>query len=228
MRLFLMFLVVLNLLFAAWQYWQPAVPEVNGSVLPVGIERLVLLSERQDVAVDEEGVAGELSDAMPVVVEPEVKKPARVCYTLGPFRDEEKVEQTKSAITEYVDDLTIRKREQSEQHRFWVYVAPQKSREMAVNVSKQLAKKKIKDYYIIRSGEKNNGISLGHFKEKKHADRRVKKLSKLGFDVKMEVIYQNFLVYWLDYSAKAESGEGDDVLHGLVEEGVARIDRDCQ
>jgi hypothetical protein len=197
------------------------------SVLPEGLERLVLLSERQDVAVEEEREVGKSSDTTPAVAVLEDKKPVMLCYTLGPFRDEEKVEQTKSAIAEHVDDLTIRKREQSEQHRFWVYVAPQKNREMAVNLSKQLAKKKIKDYYIIRSGEKNNGISLGHFKEKKHADRRVKKLSKLGFDVRMEVIYQNFLVYWLDYSAHAESREGDDVLHGLVEEGVARIDRDC-
>lgn len=228
MRLFLMFLVVLNLLFAAWQYWQPAGSENKESALPVGLEELVLLSERQDLAVDEGALVDESTSVAAVEMEPEDEKPDRLCYTLGPFRDEEKVEQTKSAIAEYVDDLIIRKREQSEQHRFWVYVAPQKTRAEAVNVSKLLAEKKIKDYYIIRSGEKNNGISLGHFKEKKHADRRVKKLSRLGFDVKMEVIYQNFLVYWLDYSAIDKAEEGGDVLHGLVEEGVARIDRTCQ
>lgn len=228
MRLFLMFLVVLNLLFAAWQYWQPAGPENKVSALPAGLEQLVLLSERQDVVADEEGLAGESSNVTAVVAESEGEKQDRLCYTLGPFRGEEKVKQTKSAIAEYVDNLIIRKREQSEQHRFWVYVAPQKSREAAVNVSEQLAKKKIKDYYIIRSGEKNNGISLGHFKEKKHADRRVRKLSKLGFDVKMEVIYQNYLVYWLDYSTSTKVEDGEDILQGLVEEGVARIDRACQ
>ena len=181
---------------------------------------------------DDASIPQVLSDEVemaPVLSEvpPEKEKTLR-CYTLGPFSEEAALQDLKKHLSEQVDDLKVRRREEREAHRYWVYLPPLQNRQQAIATSKALARQKVKDYYIVRSGENNNAISLGHFREKVHADRRLKKLGKLGFDVDMKVIYRQYSLFWLDYSVASAEYAPDALIEPYLVNGAARLDRECE
>ncbi len=121
------------------------------------------------------------------------------CFTLGPFRDLDKLRSLTREIKPYVITTDFRGREQREQYLYWVYIQPEKNRKKAIETGKRLKAKKIKDYYVIREGEKIHGISLGRFRNKNSANGLAKKAKKLGFDVTVEPVFKSYTVYWLDY-----------------------------
>ena len=121
------------------------------------------------------------------------------CYTLGPFRNLINLSSLTQDIKSYVVEADFRGREESEQSLYWVYVNPEKNRKAAISTGKRLKAKKVKDFYLIREGEKIHGISLGHFRNKSGAYGLAKKVQKLGFDVQVEPVFKTYTVYWLDY-----------------------------
>ena len=220
MRIFLVFLVVLNLVYGVWQHYVPVSQVDRLPAMSKGLKSLELLSEVETVSV-------KLSDASVESVTKE-SPVATACYTLGPFKDKDLSDKAMAMLRGHVSDLKHRTREENEQQRYWVYIPSLKNRSEAIAKSKQLAKKKINDYYIIRTGDKNNGISLGHFKEKVHAYRRLEKLKSLGFEVEIEPIYHTYIVHWLDYRLSGEQPVENGVLVEFQDDGIARLDRSCE
>lgn len=219
MRIFLLFLVVLNLVYGVWQFYLPVSQEEKLPALPKDLKSLVLLSEVEPVNIKlVEGADRPVKEPPPKTIS---------CFTLGPFRDDAVSQKAMEMLEGKVDKLKDRVREENEQQRYWVYIPSLKNRDEAIAKSKLLAKKQIKDYYIIRSGAKNNGISLGHFREKVHAYRRLEYLKSLGFEAEIEPIYQTYTVHWLDYQLSGERPEEMEVLHEFLEDGVARLERVC-
>ena len=153
------------------------------------------------------------------------------CFTLGPFRDLAELRGLIREIKSYVIEADFRGREEKERSLYWVYVKPEKSRAQAIKTGKRLKAKKIKDFYVIREGEKINGLSLGHFRSKKGAYGLAKKVRKLGFDVTVEPVYKTYMLYWLDYQLAA----GADIPESIFEkytrsskkQKISRLDRDC-
>ena len=231
MRIFFLFLLILNILFAGWLYTQPDKPPATIRPLPEGLATVELLKSPADsvdpaIAGDVDGPADE--QAGPAEDSPQAPQEKNLqCYTLGPFSEEAALQDLKARLSEQVDNLQVRRREEREPHRYWVYLPPQHSREQAIAMSKALARKKVKDYYIIRSGEKNNAVSLGHFREKMHADRRVSRLRKMDFDVQVEVIYRQYSLFWLDYSIDGSQQLADELIAPYLTDGAARLDRAC-
>lgn len=199
----------------AWQYANPPSPNVHVKTLPSNLPSIDMIVEQVDVE-------------KPLLVEsvsPQV--PSKQCYTLGPFSDEAQAQAVMKSIMPSVKEALLRSKPEVRHHRYWVHIPPQENRQAAIAVSKALARKKIKDYYIVRGGERNNSISLGHFKEKKHADRRLKKLQEKGFDVSIEPIYREFKLYWLDYMILADAGIDESFWSDLLPNGVGRLKREC-
>ena len=227
MRIFFVFLLLLNVLYAAWNFLYPVKIATQVKPLPEDLKTLQLLSEIDKPAPDEFPVSE--PESVKIDSEPESKPvlpPS--CYTLGPFKDENIMQQVKGALAETTLELSMRKREESERHRYWVHIPSLGSRADARAMSKRLGKEKIKDFYIVRSGDNKNSISLGHFREKKHAERRLSNLKKRGFEANLEVIYRQYNLYWLDYSIGPEQAENDDFIEKFLIDGVSRLDRDCQ
>jgi hypothetical protein len=224
MRVFFLFLFIINLLIAFWFYSQPAINNSPPRPMPDDLDRLILLGEGNTRHV---AAAAPLTAAKekPVKVR-EVNAPTVQCYTLGPFKDEIKLQQASAQLAGQVLNINVRKREESQRHRYWVYLPVMPSRASAIDKSKKLAQARISDYYIVRSGAKKNAISMGHYKEKQHADRRVSRLKKQGFAIEMEVIFRQINIFWLDYSidgSKRLSGGGGEYLP----DGVTRLYRSC-
>ena len=121
------------------------------------------------------------------------------CYTLGPFRDLEALRSLTRDIKSYVVSADFRGEEVSVQSTYWVFIRPAKTQDQARELAARLKASKINDFYIIRKGDQQNGISLGRFRNKASAYGLAKKVSKLGFDVAVEPIFKNETHYWLDY-----------------------------
>lgn len=156
---------------------------------------------------------------------------ATSCFTLGPFRDLDKLRGFTREIMPYVTETDFRGREESEQSLYWVYVDPEKSRKKAVATGKRLKAKKIKDFYLIREGEKLHGLSLGHFRNKDGAYGLAKKVRKLGFNVTVEPVFKIYTIYWLDYKLASDADIPQSIFDKHIKpskkDNITRISRDC-
>jgi len=242
MRILLIFIVLLNLLYASWEYFSPTIATDVIPPMADDLKVLELLHEpgstdlqlpdagQRDVAAvgDAEIQLSEVEPGSEAGHENDANLVSTVsCYTLGPFRDESIMQQLQESITEYVTNVSVRKRQESEKHRYWVYIPALSGRKQAKLVARKLREKGINDFYIVLSGVAKNGISLGHYREPKHANRRVKRVKKLGFKAEIKVIYREYDIYWLDYEVDTISGEAGFSVDEYLSEGVSQIIRDC-
>ena len=202
------------------------------------------------VAVLEESAAEEMlplksAPAVPAPVEPVPVEPKLIekgpiehesmevaqqasCYTMGPFRNLGKLRALIREIKSYVVSADFRGREEKEQTLYWVYVHPEKTRKKAVETGRRLKAKKIKDFYVIREGDKIHGLSLGHFRSKSGAYGLAKKVKKLGFAVSVEPIFKSYTVYWLDYQLAEGVSIPESSLDLYIKKGkINRLSRAC-
>ena len=237
MRIFLVFIVVLNLLYAGWEYLNPMSSKEIVPPLADNLKTLELLNEDKIKVLKVAGKARkheveqalDKPPAVPDVVEAgsAVIPTSATCYTLGPFKDENIMLQLRDSIAEFVTDLSVRKRQQSIKHRYWVYVPALSGKKQAKLMAKKLRQKQIDDFYIVLRGSEKNSISLGHFREPTHANRRMKKVADLGFNAQIKVIYREYDIYWLDYRVETGSGESGFTVDEYISEGVSQLIRDC-
>ena len=153
------------------------------------------------------------------------------CYTLGPFRDLDNLRGLTREIKSYVVKADFRGREEKEQTLYWVYVKPEKTRKKAIETGKRLKARKIKDFYVIRDGEKENGLSLGHFRNKEGAYGLAKKVQILGFDVIVEPVFRSYTIYWLDYQLSSGVSIPESIFEKYIKSAkknkISRLSRDC-
>jgi len=228
MRVLFYYLLVLNLLYAGWEFMQPAHQGVVVEVLPEGLKTLELLDAVVEKSVDEDLSDREiLSSDINGVMEKQ-KVVLLSCFTLGPFKNELIVQQIRESMAEDIKDIKVRVLEESEKHRYWVYIPPLSNRKEAKAVARKLKQAKLQDYYVVLSGKTKNSISLGHFKEPEYANRRAKKVRRLGFDASVEVIYKKYNIHWIDYRASKDDLELESKINNHLSEGVSRLDRSCE
>jgi len=153
------------------------------------------------------------------------------CFTLGPFRDLDKLRSLTREIKPYVITTDFRGREQREQYLYWVYLQPEKNRKKAIETGNRLKAKQIKDYYVIREGEKIHGVSLGRFRNRNSANGLAKKVKKLGFDVIVEPVFKSYTVYWLDYQLAEGVNLPETLFEAYTQSAnngkVSRLQRTC-
>ncbi len=192
------------------------------------------IDENKNVAVD---YAQEVDATISAEVVAETKvaqlaTPANSCFTVGPFRDLENLRGYVREIKSYVIQADFRDREEKERSIYWVYIEPEKNRKSAIEAGRRLKAKNIKDYYVIRKGEKNNGISLGHFKSKNRAYGLAKKVKKLGFDVQVELLFKSYTLYWLDYQLVSGASIPETIdskyIQSNSKENISRLRHDCE
>jgi len=201
----------------------------QASAEPVVIAAVV--AEKTPATVPEVESAKEVPDAIARELAPEKQSQNGGCYTLGPFRDLDTLRSLTREIKSYVVAADFRGREEKEQTLFWVYIRPEINIDKAMETAERLKANNVKDFYVIREGEKVNGISLGRFRNKDRAFRLQKKVSKLGFDVLAEPIFKIYTVYWLDYEladgVRIPEAVFDKYIQSINTDEVRRLSRDC-
>jgi len=90
-----------------------------------------------------------------------------------------------------------------------------------------LKKKKVKDYFIVGSGEKVNGISLGYFREKDRAYTHAERIKGLGFKPDVEPIFKTYTIYWLDYELASGKIIPEKIFDKHLTGKINRLLRDC-
>lgn len=223
MRWLFLFVLMLNFAYVGWELSQPEMMS-TGPVVDRGVPGIVLLSEvgQESVAVAK-AVTERLPDEgeqMPAVQEAE-------CFTLGPFRDLEKLRAVTRGIKKYVVAASFRSHDEREQERFWVYLPPADSFSAAKELAGNLKKMNVSDYFIVKSGPQINAISLGHFAEKKRAYAHAEHMTGLGLKPKVEALFKNYTIYWLDYEIVSATSIPDSVLRKHVTGKINHLIRDC-
>ena len=203
--------------------------EVASAEIPAVIENEMQEDEMQEDEM-QAGVQDAMSAEMPAeepVQVPVAKPKDDLCYTLGPFREMKTLRLVTREIKDYVVDASFRSREEQEQTMFRVLLKPVASRKEAKALTRKLASKNIKDYFIITEGPSENAISLGYFSSKSRAYRHADRVRKLGFDVVAEPVFNTYTIYWLDYRIKADREIPPQIFEDHLEKSSQRLSRSC-
>ncbi|AVP97376.1 SPOR domain-containing protein [Ahniella affigens] len=194
-RVLFVLLLATNLGLAAWLWLAPK-PSV--AALPVtdpGVPQLVLLSEQMGGPA----AAAEMAEAPMAPTDL-----ARLsCTQLGPFGTQADLRRTMNALTPRVDRVQFRETRTTRSRGWWVYLPAFKDRSEALSAARNLSEKGIRDYYVVTAGDQQNTISLGLFRARENADRRVAELQGLGFAPSMTERTDELPEYWLEFAVVA-------------------------
>jgi hypothetical protein len=218
MRMLFLLLLLLNLLFYGWQNWRPHQDIVVVNPLPETLNSIELMRERMGEKANPSAEFENRNEATP---------DNKSCHTIGPFEDNQMVEELKQELQQFTNHLTVRVMQESQLHRYWVYIKAANN-EDAVATSKLLVLQNVSDYYVMSSGNEKR-VSLGHFKEKSYAERRAQQLKELGFAVETEVVYHYFKLYWLDYELLVSQKDGvKDLIAPYLQNDISILSRECE
>ncbi len=162
--------------------------------------------------------------------EPEPEIPQLFCYTMGPIKEIGTAKMISTRLDDIGAPASRRSKVEQEQYGYRVYLKPYATREEAVAEARRLAENGVRDYYIITDDlEKINGISLGLFRKKSGAIRRMAQVRRFDFRPHLEVRYRDTTIYWLDFDHTADV-DSEALWRELSEETpeLQRLDRDCE
>ena len=126
-----------------------------------------------------------------------------LCQTLGPFLAMEQLEEVAERLGGAGVQTSQRSTETRQENGWWVYL-PAMSRAEANRIVQLLDDINDREYYI----GKDNFIALGTFRVLERAERRMKRLHKLGLEPLLEARYKTQTTHWLDLpGAHALDGE---------------------
>ena len=223
MKTFFILLLLSNIIFAVLQWLFPYDQVFSHSRPMIAAEQLQLLDE-----VAEQSIQPEAGDVVkkPKKLSKNVE-PQKLCYTLGPFKDEQQAQEVVLKFEQNNLKMSTRPSVEKEYLGMMVFIDGHNSRQEARATAKSLAEQGIRDYMIVNEDNKEHALSLGVFGLKKNADRRVERITALGYQAKAEPRYRDRTIYWLDY-AEQETQPLVDLIDRLKsEQGVSRISRFC-
>jgi len=120
------------------------------------------------------------------------------CFSFGPLPEEKHAVWLSDWFRVRLIPLRSRVTEDTDRSLFWVYLAPQQSRQGAEAVLDTLAQKGIRDYRLIDRGNMANAVSLGLFSSQSKVNERLQQLREQGFQP-VVVPYPNLQrVHWVD------------------------------
>lgn len=191
MRYLFILLLIANIAFFVWIQRFSPITKVPFTAVDEGITPLQLVADVSDKNSNTEPVAAaEINDDI-----------QQICFSAGPFDIEANVHAAAETINPLVLKTNIRKITTTQEAGYWVYLPALSSRAEALKKGRELAAAFVKDYYVVTSGDNENSISLGLYREPYNADNRIAELSKKGFKVNKEIRIEQWPEFWLDFSA---------------------------
>ncbi len=120
------------------------------------------------------------------------------CSRYGPIPDENIVIDLRDWFVSRKAQAHIHYTEDRGSQLFWIYLAPQTTREGALALIEEIQSKGIGDYRLINRGDLENAISLGLYSSREAVNNRLRELNDKGF-VPVIVPYSDVTrIYWLD------------------------------
>lgn len=224
MKTFFILLLLTNIVFAVLQWLFPYEQVFDRPASMIAAENLQLLAEIE--AKTDLRAVPDTGSTAPVQSHQSVE-PKKLCYTLGPFKDESNAQEVIASYRQHDLNVTSRSSLEKEYLGLMVYIDGHSTRDAAMDTAKSLAKKGIRDYMIVNEDDKQNALSLGVFGLKKNAERRMQRIGSLGYAVESEPRYRNRTIYWLDYDQQENQALTDLVDRLKTELGISRISHAC-
>jgi hypothetical protein len=113
-------------------------------------------------------------------------KPASVCYRIGGIADAEAADALGARLEKAGAAILQRGKEPGTRTNYWVFLPAFPSRAAARPALRQLQQHGFKDYYLVRSGENENAVSLGVFSERSRAERRYRQIRGFGLKPQLD------------------------------------------
>lgn len=121
------------------------------------------------------------------------------CLSLGPFVDDTALEAAQLKLSALGLSGSKRRAQGQVWVGYWIFLAPEESRQKAISKVEALRARGVGDLYIEPAGERENAISLGVFSERARAQRRFREIRELGFEPQIARRTRQGSVYWLDF-----------------------------
>lgn len=240
MRWFFSLLILTNLVLAGWLFWQAKViqPQHEPTKQDIAEGRLQLLSEFPQqslrtsphvVSAFEEpsstatdttsGLGTPSSETSTVTEQTPTEGQVTTCVRISPLAKVADVDMLTRKLAQ--PNLTVLDSGEgfTERQTYWVMIASYKSEKAARDAAAELAKAKVRDFLLVRSGEFENGISLGLFSQKEGAESRLREINALNLNIrKPEIRLRTSSVrsHWLTTRVR-----GADALKTLQQKLVA-------
>ena len=206
LRLLFVLLIALNIAVGAWLLLGQN--DSHGHfVTDPGVPKLRLLSELPPpatTAAHGASVSSSLSTLAPASSTAAVLSPASTnalsyaCMALGPFATQEDLRIARAAIGPQVQRMRARQEQITQTRGWWVHLPPSPSHAAALAQARQLGARNIEDYFVVGSGDDQNTVSLGLFKDPANARKRRDQIVAAGFPAQMSERTETVPEYWLD------------------------------
>lgn len=136
-----------------------------------------------------------------------LKAPAPVCYRVGGIADA-KIADALSARLK-VAGATILKRgtETGTQSNYWVFLPAFPSQQAAWTAIRRLQQHGFRDYYLVRSGENENAVSLGVFSDRARASERYREIRGFGLKPRLDELVTSSQDYFLTFRWSASKSD---------------------
>lgn len=151
--------------------------------------------------------------------------PAMLCQTVGPFINQADIDVLVGELKVLGVVASRRTVQMQQPSGFWVYLQAMPSAE-AQRIVDELAKKGVEDYFLGRQ----NFISLGIFNDKRTAEARMRDITALGYDARLEPRYLTREVYWLDLEEQGDKLISENRWQALLgpREDIRRQSVECE
>lgn len=150
------------------------------------------------------------------------------CFKLGPYNVKLNAENALARTKSYGAVVNLYSEEKRERFRYWVLI-PTRSKQAALKKIKSFKEKGIDDVYLIREGKKKDNISLGIFRERSTAKKRIQQLQKLGFGPVVEKHYKVRNEFWLTIKETVRgplSGKAWEDIMGDIDD-IVKSEESC-
>lgn len=238
MKLAFIFMFMLNMSFFGWQYFIVDVdnrPVAESSQTDGRYDTITLLHEAGKFIVKDsekekekpESISsriGEATDKKTELAKNEIVN----CFKLGPYNKQAQAEQARAKMIKMGAVVSINTEEKKERFRYWVLDATS-THNIATRKIKKYRDKGIEDVYLIREGKKKDNISLGIFRARATAQKRLSELKSHGFSPIVEKHYKIKTEYWLIISETIRSPLTESSWESIIRntEGISKSDENC-
>lgn len=124
--------------------------------------------------------------------------PSYACMTLGPFATPLDLHNARSALSAQITRARARQEQITQASGWWVHLPASASREQALAQARLLKARGITDYFVVGSGDQQNTVSLGLFKDPANARKRRDEVAAAGFPAQLSERSEQVPEYWLD------------------------------
>lgn len=189
LRLLFVFLMTLNIAVGAWLLLGQN-DSLGRSATDPGVPELHLLSEQAPVVP-----AG--ANPAPVATSAASSR-SYACMSLGPFATPLDLRTARNVLASQAVRLRARQEQTTELRGWWVHLPTSGSRAQALAEARKLEARHITDYFVVGSGDQQNTVSLGLFKDPANAHNRLDQVVAAGFPAKLTERTEQVPQYWLD------------------------------